>query len=142
MSEREEADLDAIINEFQHNFYDAARMIAALRSQLDAVTKERGELRQRVQQAEKAARTTIDDCRRQGVSLGRSLANYACKMERHRAERMERVFAAAEDLISHQGTAREYHYYDALVAEVTMERLASSVDSKGRTLNATRTGDL
>lgn len=66
-----------------------------LRSQLDAVTKERGELRQRVQQAEKAARTTIDDCRRQGVSLGRSLANYACKMERHRAERMERVVEAA-----------------------------------------------
>ena len=64
-----------------------------LRSQLDAVTKERGELRQRVQQAEKAARTTIDDCRRQGVSLGRSLANYACKMERGRAERMEQQIA-------------------------------------------------
>ena len=70
-----------------------AELLAAytdIRTQLAAARKERGELRQRVEQAEKAARTTIEDCRRQGVSIGRSLANYACKMERERAEAAER----------------------------------------------------
>lgn len=62
---------------------------------VEQLKRERGELRQRVEQAEKAARVTIDECRRQGVSLGRSLANYAATMERERAERAEADAAAA-----------------------------------------------
>lgn len=63
---------------------------------VEQLKRERGELRQRVEQAEKATRVTIDECRRQGVSLGRSLANYAATMERERAERAEADAAAAQ----------------------------------------------
>lgn len=74
--------------------------IEQVRSERDAAVRERGELRQRVQVAEKMARVTIDECRRQGVSLGRSLANYAAteaKQENDtlRAERDAAVRAAA-----------------------------------------------
>jgi hypothetical protein len=53
----------------------------------DEAVRERGKLRQRAAQAEKAAKTTIEDCKRQGVSIGRSLANYGYGMaERDKAE--------------------------------------------------------
>ena len=62
---------------------------------IEALLRERGVLRQRVSQAEKAMRTTVEDCRRQGLSFGRLLANYAAGMfERERDEaraKMERL---------------------------------------------------
>ncbi len=54
--------------------------LAALCEAVETLTAERGQLRQRVEQAEKAAKVTIEDCRRQGVSLGRGLANYGYQM--------------------------------------------------------------
>jgi hypothetical protein len=47
-----------------------------------------GSLRQRVQEAEKAARVTVEECRRRGLSLGRDLANYAATTEKERADRL------------------------------------------------------
>lgn len=57
--------------------------------------RERGDLRQRVQKAEKAARVTIDECRRQGISMGRSLANYAATQAIAEAEAMRPVVYTA-----------------------------------------------
>jgi hypothetical protein len=86
--------------------------------------KERGELRQRVQQAEKAARTTIEDCRRQGMSLGRALANYGAKMEAERAARLLHVLrniVEFHDSDEWEGRVPEEFWLDARAAinEVT-----------------------
>lgn len=52
-------------------------------------------LHRRVQAAEAAARTTVEECRRAGVSLGRSLAVWAAGNWRTRAEQAESQLALA-----------------------------------------------
>lgn len=47
---------------------------------------------------------------------------------RLRAERMERVVAAAEDVVSYQGTQNEARYFDTLVNVLTEYRLSERGD--------------
>ncbi len=70
--------------------------LVALCSDLDAAIEraERADNRaneyhRRAQAAEAAVTVTVDDCRRQGVSLGRSLANAGYRALTERAERAE-----------------------------------------------------
>ena len=48
--------------------------IEQLQAENDSLKKTNQSLNRRCQQAESACNTTIDDCRREGISLGRSLA--------------------------------------------------------------------
>jgi hypothetical protein len=59
-------------------------------------TRELGQLRQRVERAESAARITIEMCRKQGISLGRGLANWAAQDAEERL-RLYRIKFAVSD---------------------------------------------
>jgi hypothetical protein len=75
------------------------RAADTFRAEVERVLKERGELRQRVQQAEKAARETIEDCKRRGVSLGRILANYGYTMLERDNEALRSLLKEARECL-------------------------------------------
>lgn len=70
----------------------AAEMITGL-------LKDRGELRQNLGKAERAARVTIEQCRREGIPLGRALANAGFRMVDREREEAEREAALAKEAI-------------------------------------------
>lgn len=74
MTMREEVNLDAVIGEFQHNLYDAARMVVGLREQLAAAAHEAVSLR--------ASLDVANECHGNALKLYHT--------ERHRAETAER----------------------------------------------------
>lgn len=57
---------------------DNCNYVIELQAELDKARKTNQQLNRRCQAAESAAKVTIDDCERQGVSLGRTLANIKC----------------------------------------------------------------
>lgn len=59
---------------------DASGTVAVSRDDLAAVLADLGDLRQRVERAEKAVRSTAEDWSRKGMPLGRYFANYAADM--------------------------------------------------------------
>ncbi len=81
--------------------------VLALLDALDAAERERDEARAtntrlngRLTKAEAAMRTTIEDCMRQGVPIGRRLANAGYLMERARAEQAEAALDRVRALAS------------------------------------------
>lgn len=133
MSERE-----AVLKEFKLALCDNGDTCThydctGVRNMADEIVR----LRQRVREVERErdeAQRERDEDRRGVVLLQRQRDVYAQRITEleDRVKRAWRVFASAEDFISYQGTAQEPRYYDALVAEVTMERLALSVEGTGR----------
>lgn len=68
------------------------------------------ELRRRAEVAESLIGTTVEDCRREGVSIGRALANAAATQARARVAELEqavRTYLAAVDEESGQAIALE-----------------------------------
>ena len=66
------------------------------------------EMRRRAEVAESLLETTVEDCRREGVSMGRALANAAATKARARVEVLEqavRTYLAAVDEESGQAIA-------------------------------------
>lgn len=55
------------------------RMVAALKVETIRLRQKNKELNRRAQLAESAARQNIEACKKQGISMGRALANYAFK---------------------------------------------------------------
>ncbi|MGE0444522.1 MAG: hypothetical protein AB7P99_04785 [Vicinamibacterales bacterium] len=77
----------------------AAPTVQILREVVDAAAELRRSnvrLARRAQLAEGVARTTVDDCRRQGVSFGRSMATFAAQDAQRRAEAALEAAARAE----------------------------------------------
>jgi multidrug resistance efflux pump len=56
---------------------DLEAQLAATRAELAEIRRERGALRQRVEQAEKAARVTMEQCRASGISFSKILLREA-----------------------------------------------------------------
>jgi len=54
----------------------------------DRLRETNARLHRRCQLAESQIKTTVDDCRRQGVSFGRILANAACEMAEAERDRL------------------------------------------------------
>ncbi len=77
-------------------------------------------LNRRVTQAEAANSVTVDDCRRQGVPFGRSLANAECNRLTAENERLQkRLVSALYDIVIYERNNAEL---TAAVATLTAER--------------------
>lgn len=95
-------DYDVITKPFREALTQRDQKIKRLIDEVAALEKELKASRKREQAARKAAKTTIADCRRQGISMGRSLANWAAQnyMEEAQAAEaeLERYRALVEGL--------------------------------------------
>lgn len=100
-----------------HSHHDAPDLVRALvaeveklRAEVESLRATNRRLNRRATEAEGQVRTTIEDCRRQGVSLGRGLANagYAA-MEAERDAALNQAAKLQEQLDAASETAREYH---------------------------------
>lgn len=114
---------------------------------IEALLRERGALRQRVSQAERAMQTTIEDCKRQGVSFGRLMANYAAGMfERERdaaraeVERLREALSGLEAACEARASATPSVAYDVMAAH-GMEPALLALDCARRIARAALAGE-
>lgn len=76
---------------------DAAQAVAA------SLRRTNTGLNRRCQRAESAALQNVEECRRQGISLGRSLANFGYSRAERRAEELSSELQAARDQLRRKG---------------------------------------
>ena len=87
----------AIVEGFKPETWQAAAF--AMRDERDRLRKTNARLHRRCQLAESQIKTTVDDCRRQGVSFGRILANAACEMVEAERDRLREAVDEVRRLV-------------------------------------------
>jgi len=65
--------------------------VAQLKAEIERLRQKNRELNRRLTRAEGAIETTVEDCQRQGVSMGRALANSAATKYKDESEKLSAV---------------------------------------------------
>lgn len=123
-----QAEIERLRTEHERIMRDILRDWAEDRAEVARLRAKQTEMNRRLTKAEAHVETTIEDCRRQGVSVGRGLANAGYMAMRARAEKAEAEVAAFKEWKSESVWVAEVQRIkaerDALRVEFESERIA------------------